>query len=121
GRLHGVDAALAGAEELHQRDDISSEIYERIVTRYSSEKRRLNRALSSLLDQHPHLREREELTAEGEIVRREILGIKTAMERGIISTDVGNRLLETTEGKLEDLVDDRHKRDEDSKDDSRDT
>ena len=121
GRLHGVDAALAGAEQLHQRDDISSEIYERIVTRYSSEKRRLNHAISTLLEQHPHLREREELTAEGEIVRREILGIKTAMERGIISTDVGNRLLETTEEKLEELVDDRHKRDEDSKDDSRHT
>ena len=118
GRLHGVDAALTGAEELHERDDVSTEIYERIVEQYTSEKRRLNSAISELLDEHPNLREKEELTAESEIVRREILGIKMAMERGIVSTDVGNSLLEETEGKLEELAADRHTGDEESKDDT---
>ncbi|ODR79938.1 sodium:proton antiporter [Haladaptatus sp. W1] len=108
GRLHGVNAALAGAEELHERDDISSEIYENIDTRYTSQKRRLNRAISTLLDEHPHLREKEGLTAEAEVVRYEIVGIKTAMERGIVSTEVGNRLLEETERRLEHIDDSQY-------------
>ncbi len=108
GRLHGVDAALAGAEELHQRDDIPQEFYEDIVTRYAIQKRRLNRSISELLDEHPHLREKEELAAESEIVRREILGIRTAVERGIISADVGDRLLAETERRLERVDADKH-------------
>ncbi|WP_458209958.1 cation:proton antiporter [Haladaptatus sp. NG-SE-30] len=114
GRLHGIDAALVGAKELHERDDIPEEFYEQIVSQYTTQKRQTNRNLSNLLDDHPHLREKEALAAEEEIVRREILGIKTAMERGIVSGDVGNQLLEETERRLERIVDERHTLDDDS-------
>ncbi|WP_433634572.1 cation:proton antiporter [Halomicrococcus sp. NG-SE-24] len=119
GRLHGVDAALAGARELHERDDIPTEFYESIVSRYADWKRRLEDDVADLLDEHPHLREREALAAESQITRREILGIKTAMERGIVSTDVGNRLLEETERRLERVADDQRALDADSLDGER--
>ena len=108
GRLHGVDAALGGAEALYDRDEIPKEFYERITTRYTTEKRRLNGDITTLLDEHPHLRKKEALTAESEIVRREILGIKSSMERGLVSTDVGDQLLEETERRLERIVEEQH-------------
>ncbi len=114
GRLHGVDAALAGADNLHERDDIPNEFYEESVAWYSAQKRDLNSSISNLLDAHPHLREKEKLAAEREIIRREILGIKTAMERGIVSTDVGNRLLEEAERRLERVVEGQRTFDADS-------
>ncbi|WP_327053828.1 cation:proton antiporter [Halomicrococcus gelatinilyticus] len=94
GRLHGVDAAIEAAEEYHEHDDMPTPLYEDAVADYETERDRLDRRISQLIETSPELREKEQLLDERRLLQREELGIRNAMERGVVSREAGEKLLE---------------------------
>ena len=97
GRLHGVDAAIEAAEEYHEHDDMPTPLYEDAVADYQAERDRLDRRISRLIEESPELREKEELLDERRLLQHEELGIRNAMERGVVSREAGEKLLEAVE------------------------
>jgi CPA1 family monovalent cation:H+ antiporter len=101
GRARAVDAALEAAERLHDTGDVPPSVYEDVAAEYEREKEDLNAAISHLLGEHPELRRESVLAGERQVLRREKSAITSAMRRGIVSDDVGERLLEEVDVKLE--------------------
>jgi CPA1 family monovalent cation:H+ antiporter len=97
GRLHGVDAAIDAAEEYHEHDDMPTPLYEDAISSYESERDRLDRRISQLLEESSELREKEQLLDEHRLLQHEELGIRNAVERGVVSRDAGEKLLEAVE------------------------
>ena len=94
GRIHGVDAALDTAERLRERDEISESVFEDVTAVYRSERTELEAALESVLDQYPDIRRHEERLGKRRILVAEHQAIREAVQRGEISKDVGERLLD---------------------------
>ncbi|MFC4553339.1 MULTISPECIES: Na+/H+ antiporter [Halorussus] len=101
GRARSVDAALDAAERLHRTGDLSNSVYEDFRAEYQREKDDLSGAISQLLTSNPELREEELLVGERRVLKREKSAVMDAMRNGTISDDVGHRLLEELDLKLD--------------------
>jgi CPA1 family monovalent cation:H+ antiporter len=101
GRARAVDEALEAAERLHAAGEIPDGVYEDFSTEYEREKSALNRAISELLSEQPELAREQLLASERQVLQREKSAIMDAMRRGVISDDVGERLLEELDLKLD--------------------
>ncbi|WP_158056142.1 Na+/H+ antiporter [Halorussus halophilus] len=101
GRARAVDAALDAADRLHDAGDLSRTVYEDFRGEYEREKEDLNEAISELLADNPELRREELLVGERRVLKKEKSAIMDAMRTGTISDDVGRRLLEELDLKLD--------------------
>ncbi|MFC4405102.1 Na+/H+ antiporter [Haloarchaeobius iranensis] len=101
GRARAVDSALEAAEELEAAGEVSTATYEGFTTEYEREKADLNSAIRELLDEHPEIRQQEVLAGERQVLQREKSAIMDATRSGVISDDVGNRLMEEVDLKLD--------------------
>jgi len=105
GRERAVNAALDAAERLNRRGDLPNEVYEDFTDEYRREREDLQRALSGLLAENPDLRYERLLVGERRVLRREKSALMDAVREGVIADDVGERLLDEVDLKL-DRVDD---------------
>ncbi|MDY6778263.1 MAG: cation:proton antiporter [Candidatus Nanohaloarchaea archaeon] len=94
GRARAVDEALDAIERLHRARKIPSLVYETFKDRYRAEKDELNQYISRVLAENPGLQEEEITLGERRALNQEKSAVKDAMRSGIISEDVGERLLE---------------------------
>ena len=101
GRARATSAALDAADRLHRRGDIPGDVYDDFTTEYKQEKDDLRRAISQLMRENPDLRREELLIGERRLLRREKSAIQDAMRDGVIADDVGDRLLEEVDLKLD--------------------
>jgi CPA1 family monovalent cation:H+ antiporter len=101
GRARAVDAALESAERLHDAGDLSASVYEDFRAEYEREKGDLSEAIAQLLETNPELRREELLVGERRVLRREKSALMDAMRTGTVSDDVGRRLLEEVDLKLD--------------------
>ncbi|WP_257299496.1 Na+/H+ antiporter [Haloarchaeobius sp. FL176] len=101
GRARAVDSALDAAEELESAGELSASTYEEFTTEYEREKADLDTAIRELLDEHPDIRHQEVLAGERRVLQREKSAIMDATRSGVISDDVGDRLMEEVDLKLD--------------------
>ncbi|WP_435175301.1 cation:proton antiporter [Halorussus sp. AFM4] len=101
GRARAVDAALESAERLHAAGDLSGAVYDDFRGEYEREKRDLNEAISQLLESNPALRREELLVGERRVLKQEKSALMDAMRNGTVSDDVGRRLIEEIDLKLD--------------------
>jgi monovalent cation:H+ antiporter, CPA1 family len=101
GRARAVDSALNAAERLHNRGDLPGDVYDDFRGEYENEKDDLNTAISRLLRENPGLRREELLVGERRVLKQEKSAIMDAMHSGVISDDIGERLLEEVDLKLD--------------------
>ncbi|MFC7203058.1 cation:proton antiporter [Haloferax namakaokahaiae] len=106
GRLHGVDAALDTAADLLDRDEIATSVFEDVTEVYRRERSELRRAIESLLETHPDIREHEERLGQHQILVAESVAIRDAVQRGEIRSDVGERLLADVDVELDRVLTD---------------
>ncbi|WP_459194747.1 cation:proton antiporter [Halosimplex sp. J119] len=107
GRARAVDEALQSAEELHESGELPAEVYEDFTAEYEREKAQLNDAIAELLRKHPELRREQLLAGERQVLQREKSAISDAMRHGVVSDDIGERLVEETDLKLDYVRDGR--------------
>ena len=100
GRARAVDAALEAAESLNASSQLPGGVYEDFAAEYGREKEELGRAISSLLESNPEIRRKELLVGERRVLKREKSAIMEAIRTGMISDDVGERLIEEVNLKL---------------------
>ncbi|WP_458190119.1 Na+/H+ antiporter [Haladaptatus sp. NG-WS-4] len=100
GRARAVDSALEAAERLHNRGDLPGGVYEDFHGEYEREKKDLNEAISHILSENPDLRREELLVGERRVLKQEKSAIMSAMRSGVISDDVGEKLLGEVDLKL---------------------
>jgi CPA1 family monovalent cation:H+ antiporter len=118
GRSRAVDAALKSAEDLDEAGELSASVYEDFRGEYEREKADLREAIAELLETTPELRREELLLGERRVLKQEKSALMTAMRNGTISDDVGRRLIEEVDLKLdriqsgESTVSDRPEREE---------
>ncbi|WP_227353875.1 Na+/H+ antiporter [Haladaptatus salinisoli] len=101
GRARAVDSALDAAERLHNRGDLPGDVYDDFRGEYEREKNDLNAAISRILRENPDLRREELLVGERRVLKQEKSAIMSAMRSGVVSDDVGERLLEEVDLKLD--------------------
>jgi CPA1 family monovalent cation:H+ antiporter len=101
GRARAVDGALEAAERLHDAGEIPEAVYEDFTGEYGREKAALDDAISRLLSEQPELAHEQLLSGERQVLRREKAAIMDAMRQGVVSDDVGERLLEEVDFKLD--------------------
>lgn len=101
GRARAVDSALDAAEELHSAGQLSGSVYEDFTAEYEREKEDLNAAIRELLSQHPEIRREELLTGERQVLQREKSAVLDAIRSGVITDEIGERLLEEIDIKLD--------------------
>ena len=100
GRARAANAALDAADRLQQRGDIPGDVYDDFTTEYEREEDDLRHAISQLIQQNPELRREEMLIGERRLLQREKNAIRGAVQNGVIGGDVGDRLLEEVDLKL---------------------
>ncbi|WP_440005796.1 Na+/H+ antiporter [Halomicrococcus sp. SG-WS-1] len=101
GRARAVDSALEAAERLHDQGDLPPDVYEDFRGEYEREKEDLNDTISQLLRENPEIRHEELLVGERRVLKQEKSAIMDAMRSGVISDDVGERLIEEVNMKLD--------------------
>jgi CPA1 family monovalent cation:H+ antiporter len=101
GRARAVDAALESAERLHEAGELSASVYEDFRGEYEREKKDLNEAIGQLLENNPELRREELLVGERRVLKQEKSALMDAMRNGVVSDDVGHRLIEEIDLKLD--------------------
>ncbi|HET7322921.1 MAG TPA: cation:proton antiporter [Halococcus sp.] len=101
GRAQAADAALESAERLRRRGDIPGDVYEDFTTEYEHEQEDLRHAISQLMEKNPELRREEMLIGERQLLQREKSAINDAMRNGVIGDDVGDRLIEEVNLKID--------------------
>lgn len=101
GRARAVDSALNAAERLHNRGDLPGDVYDDFRGEYEKEKDDLNSAISRLLRENPELRREELLVGERRVLKQEKSAIMDATHSGVISDDIGERLLQEVDLKLD--------------------
>lgn len=101
GRARATEAALDAAERLRRRGDIPGSVYDDFTAEYEREQEDLRHAISELMGENPDLRREEMLVGERQILQREKSAIRDAMRDGVIGDDVGDRLLEEVDLKLD--------------------
>ncbi|MFB6139023.1 MAG: cation:proton antiporter [Halosimplex sp.] len=107
GRARAVDAALESAERLRAGGQLPVEVYEDFTAEYEREKSQLNDAIAELLRENPELRHEQLLAGERQVLQREKAAVRDAIRNGIISDDVGERLVDETDLKLDYVRDGR--------------
>jgi CPA1 family monovalent cation:H+ antiporter len=112
GRERATDAALDAADRLHSRGDIPGDVYQDFTAEYEGEREDLREAISQLMVENPDLRREELLIGERRLLQREKSAIQDAVQNGVISNDVGDRLLEEVDLKLDRVGDGRSTVDE---------
>jgi CPA1 family monovalent cation:H+ antiporter len=112
GRERATDAALDAADRLHSRGDIPGDVYDDFTAEYEEERDDLREAISQLMRENPDLRREELLVGERRLLQREKSAIQDAVQNGVISNDVGDRLLEEVDLKLDRVGDGRSTVDE---------
>ncbi|MFB6081498.1 MAG: cation:proton antiporter [Halanaeroarchaeum sp.] len=100
GRARAVDAALDAARRLNESSQLPSGVYEDFTAEYGSEKEALDHAIADLLSEHPEIRRKELLVGERRVLKREKSAVMDAVRTGVVSDDVGRRLLEEVNLKL---------------------
>lgn len=106
-RARAVDEALEEAAQLHEKNAIRTDVYERFQAEYGQEKAELNEAIGKLLTRYPRLKRRELLRGEGQVLRREESAIRDAELDGEVSTRAANDLLQEVRLKQEWVEDGR--------------
>ena len=101
GRARAVDSALEAAESLHETGDLPGDVYEDFRGEYRREKDDLDDTISQLLETHPEIRREQLLVGERRVLKQEKSAVMDAMRTGVISDDVGERLLEEVNLKLD--------------------
>jgi CPA1 family monovalent cation:H+ antiporter len=101
GRAQAADAALDAADRLRRRGDIPGDVYEDFTAEYEREQEDLRHAISELMQENPDLRREEMLIGERRLLQREKSAIHDAMQNGVIADDIGDRLLEEVNLKLD--------------------
>ena len=101
GRARAVDAALEVARRLHGRGELAGEVFEDFTAEYEREKTQLDDAIAQLLSQDPEIRREQLLAGERQVLRQEKSALMEAMQAGTISDDVGERLLDEVDLKLD--------------------
>ncbi|WP_458205537.1 Na+/H+ antiporter [Haladaptatus sp. NG-SE-30] len=101
GRARAVDSALDAAERLYDRGDLPNDVYSDFHGEYEQEKEDLSQAISRILSENPDLRREELLVGERRVLKQEKSAIMSAMRSGVISDDIGEKLLEEVDLKLD--------------------
>nr|WP_267622168.1 Na+/H+ antiporter [Halobium salinum] len=101
GRARAVDAALDAAERLERRNDIPSGVYDDFEAEYGRERDDLHEAISALMGSNPELRHEQLLMGERRVLQQEKSAVIDAIREGVVTSDVGERLLEEVDLKLE--------------------
>jgi CPA1 family monovalent cation:H+ antiporter len=101
GRARAVDAAVEAAERLHTAGEIPRSVHEDFTTEYEREKADLSEAISRLMSEHPELRRESVLAGERRVLQQEKSALMDAMRDGVVSDDVGERLMEEVDIKLD--------------------
>jgi CPA1 family monovalent cation:H+ antiporter len=101
GRARAVDAALEVARRLHGRGELAGEVFEDFTAEYEREKTQLDDAIAQLLSEDPEIRREQLLAGERQVLRQEKSALMEAMQAGTISDDVGERLLDEVDLKLD--------------------
>jgi len=101
GRARAVDGAIDAAEELRRAGQLSPSVYRDFTAEYEREKADLNEAITDLLAETPEIRREELLIGERQVLRREKSALMDAMRAGVVSDDVGERLLDEVDLKLD--------------------
>jgi CPA1 family monovalent cation:H+ antiporter len=101
GRAQAVDAGLGAAERFHDAGELPAAVYEDVRAEYGREKDDLDDAIATLLQNHPELRREQLLLGERRVLTDEKTAIADAVRQGVISDDVGERLLEEVDIKLD--------------------
>lgn len=103
GRARAVDAALSAADRLREGGDLPGSVYEDFTAEYEDEKEDLGAAISQLMRENPELRQEELMMGERRILKEEQSAIVEAMRTGTVTNDVGERLLEEVNLKLDQI------------------
>jgi CPA1 family monovalent cation:H+ antiporter len=101
GRRRAVEAALDAAETLRSDGDLPRDVYEDFESEYGREQEALAEAIAALFREHPELRHEQLLMGERRVLQREKSAILDAMRTGVIASDVGERLIEEADLKLD--------------------
>ncbi|EJN59245.1 cation:proton antiporter [Halogranum rubrum] len=101
GRARAVDAALDSAERLHASGEIPANVLDDFEAEYGREKEDLNEAISALLRDNPELRHEQLLMGERRVLQEEKSALMDATRSGVIASDVGERLMEEVDLKLD--------------------
>jgi CPA1 family monovalent cation:H+ antiporter len=101
GRRRAVDGALAAAEELHAVGELPRDVYDDFVAEYGREEEALSTAISALFAEQPELRREQLLMGERRVLQREKSAITDAVRAGVVASDVGERLIEEADLKLD--------------------
>ncbi|QLG63493.1 Na+/H+ antiporter [Halorarum salinum] len=105
GRSRAVSGALDAVERLRRQGDVPGDVYEDFRAEYGRERDALNEAIAELFAANPELRRERVLVGERQVLRREKSALLDAVRSGVVADDVGERLMEEVDLKL-DLVDD---------------
>lgn len=101
GRAQAVEAALDAVDQLHRDSDIPTAIYEAFTTEYERETEQLQAVISTLRSEHPELEREQLLMGERRVLQEEKSAVQDAIRTGVVSDDVGERLLEETDLKFD--------------------
>ncbi|WP_254544501.1 Na+/H+ antiporter [Halomarina pelagica] len=101
GRRRAVNEALSAAERLKRRGDLPREVYQDFTDEYERELDDLQEAIATLLGDNPELRRERLLVGERQILQREKSAIMDAVRSGVVTDEVGKRLLDEVDLKLD--------------------
>ncbi|WP_372911886.1 cation:proton antiporter [Salinigranum sp.] len=101
GRRRAVEEALAAAETLYDNGEIPRGVYEDFEAEYGQEQSDLAETIAKLFDRHPELRTEQLLMGERRVLEREKSALIDAVRSGLIASDVGDRLAEEVDLKLD--------------------
>ncbi|MFC7195926.1 hypothetical protein ACFQL4_16960 [Halosimplex aquaticum] len=76
-------------------------MYDDFTAEYEREKVQLGDAIAELLRENPQLRHEQLLAGERQVLQREKSALRDAMHDGVVSDDVGERLVEEIDLKLD--------------------
>jgi CPA1 family monovalent cation:H+ antiporter len=105
GRRRAVTAALDAAEGLKREGDLPREVYQDFTNEYEDEQEVLQETIARLLSENPELRHERLLVGERQVLQREKSAILDAMRNGIVADDVGDRLMDEVDLKLDQVRD----------------
>jgi len=100
GRIRMVDSALEATAELYENNQLPKNVYDDFRTEYDRERKDLQVAISTLLSDHPEIRNEELLIDERQVLKYEKNALMESMRTGIVSNDAGEPLLEEINLKL---------------------
>ncbi|AUV81516.1 sodium:proton antiporter [Salinigranum rubrum] len=101
GRRRAVQEALDAAEALYRDGEIPRGVYEDFEAEYGNEQEDLSGAIARLFERHPELRTEQLLMGERRVLQQEKSALIDAVRSGLIASDVGDRLTEEVDLKLD--------------------